>query len=415
VTALEAARKVADAVLYEGYVLYPYRASARKNRLRWQFGVLAPRPHCEAEGGEAWSMRTECLLEVAPGVGAGARAEVEITVRFLRLRTRRAEGREPWDEGVEEQVVTGWLPVAELLAGSREVPFDLPAAAPPGPGQQAVAGVVRVSARLVEGPHRLVRLRVDTENGTPWHVPGAARDEVMRRSLVGVHALLAVREGAFLSLLDPPEWARGPARACINRGTWPVLVGAEGERSVVLSSPITLYDYPQVAPESAGDFFDATEIDEMLALRVMTLTDVEKAEARATDPRAAAIVDRCETIGPELMDRLHGAVRQLREAGADAVPWWDPGADRSVDPSTDTVRIGSVDVGRGTKVRLRPGQRADAQDLFLDGLDATVQGVFHDVDGDVHLAVTIDDDPAAEFDEWYGRYRYFRPDEVVPR
>ena len=173
----------------------------------------------------------------------------------------------------------------------------------------------------------------------------------------------------------------------------------------MLSSPIILYDFPAVAPESAGQFCDSTEIDEILALRVMTLTDEEKAEARGTDPRAAAIVDRCDDMPAEIWSRLHGAVRSLkpvvdeteRSAVADeesSVPWWDPGQDASFDPFSDVLRIGDVDVTSGTRVRLKPSRRADAHDLFYAGQLATVKGVFNDVDGDQHVAVTLDDDPA---------------------
>ena len=97
------------------------------------------------------------------------------------------------------------------------------------------------------------------------------------------------------------------------------------------------------------------------------------------------------------------------------MPWWDPGSDASVDPENDTVRIGDVDVRRGTRVVLRPGvRRADAYDLFLAGRTATVAAVLHDVDGDEHLAVTVDDDPGADLKAAHGRYLYFAPDEVEP-
>ena len=193
-----------------------------------------------------------------------------------------------------------------------------------------------------------------------------------------------------------------------------MLIGEEGDADVVLSSPIILYDHPAVAPESVGDFCDATEIDEILALRVLTLTDDEKAEARGTDARAAAIVDRCDDLPPEVWSRLHGAVRSLRpveESPADsdgsvepvALPWWDPGVDSEVDPWTDTTWVGGVQVGKGTPVRLRPSRRADAHDLFLAGRTATVAGVFKDVDGAEHVAVTLDDDPASELFEWQRR------------
>jgi hypothetical protein len=245
---------------------------------------------------------------------------------------------------------------------------------------------------------------------------------------------LALDDGAFVSMLDPPSGAREAAAGCRNDGTFPVLVGDEGSSDVVLSSPIVLYDHPAVAPESEGDYCDATEIDEILALRVLTLTDEEKAEARGTDARAAAIVDRCDDMPPEVWARLHGAIRSLRPidaepgdpfegalddiaepgaAGATAQPWWDPGVDSEVDPWTDTTWIGGEEVGKGTRVRLRPSRRADAQDLFLADRTATVAGVFRDVDGNQHLAVTLDDDPAAEVFDWQRRYLYFHPDEVV--
>ena len=196
----------------------------------------------------------------------------------------------------------------------------------------------------------------------------------------------------------------------------------------MLSSPIILYDFPQVAPESAGDFCDSTEIDEILALRVMTLTDDEKAQARGTDARAAAIIDRCDYMPDEIWSRLHGAVRSLRPVDRDAerrdprrsaargaprkVPWWDPGQDSSFDPFSDTMLIGGVKVGTGTHVRLKPSRRADAHDLFYADRLATVKGVFIDVDGAHHVAVALDDDPAADMFEWQGRFLYFHPDEI---
>jgi len=165
---------------------------------------------------------------------------------------------------------------------------------------------------------------------------------------------------------------------------------------VVLASPIILYDDPAIAPESPGDLFDGTEIDEILTLRTMTLTDEEKREARATDPRAAAIVDRVDAMPPELLERLHGAVRSLR-------------------PVQPSVTVAGVRVAEGSRVRLRPNLRgADAQDMFLAGLVATVRTVLTDVDGVTYVAVTLDDDPGADLQHTHGRYRYFSPDEIEP-
>jgi hypothetical protein len=214
---------------------------------------------------------------------------------------------------------------------------------------------------------------------------------------------------------------------CVNERAWPVLVGEPGRSDTVLCSPIILYDYPEIAEESDGNLFDGTEIDEILTLRTMTLTDEEKREARATDQRAADLIDRVDNMPPELLDRLHGTVRYLRamttpgvpeEPAAitepPSVPWWDPGSDSSVSPETDTVMIDGVAVGRGTRVRLRPGHRADAHDMFLAGRVAIVQAVLLDVDDNWHLAVTIEDDPGADLYAAHGRYRYFGTDEVEP-
>ena len=279
IAGFERARKVAEAVLYEGYVLYPYRASSAKNQVRWQFGVVAPVAHCAVEAGERGMMQTEVLVE-------GARPVVDLKLRFLRIQTRTIEDASgtpvaslevdghrwtTWDEAVEEE-----LDVEALGLGERVVAFEL---APMheveefgGAGRvvrerQAISAEVRVTAERLDGPYPLVKFRVVVANVTPWAKAGASRGDVVRRSLTAVHTLLAVHHGNFLSMIDFPEFAAGAVASCVNEGTWPVLIGDEGERSVILSSPITLYDYPEIAPESDGDMFDSTEIDEILALR----------------------------------------------------------------------------------------------------------------------------------------------------
>jgi hypothetical protein len=149
-------------------------------------------------------------------------------------------------------------------------------------------------------------------NLTPLGDAGAEREKVILRTLVSTHALLGVADGEFVSLLEPPECWRAEAAACQNIGTWPVLVGEEGQRDTMLSSPIILYDYPQVAPESAGDFFDGTEMDEMLTLRVLTLTDDEKHAMTGIDGRAAALLARTESLAREQLASLHGTFRNVR-------------------------------------------------------------------------------------------------------
>ncbi len=442
-----AAKAVADATLYEGYVLYPYRASAVKNQMRWQFGVLAPRAWAEADGSERWTSRTECL------VVAGAAPRLTVRVRFLQILHRTIEaategggfapvtGLEvgttrwvPWDEAVERVVDVAPVALAPVGDVGHRQPFTFEAGAsfetivtPDGDvaGRvvrrwETLTGTVLVDATAARGPLPLARVAVAVENDARWAGRGATRDEALARSLIGVHTLLGLDDGGFVSLLDPPEGTEEAAAECHNVGTFPVLVAdPSGGPDVVLSSPITLYDHPEVAPESQGDLYDSTEIDEILALRVLTLTDDEKAEARGTDARSAAIVDRCDDMTEDGWAQLHGTMRDVRAtervepSGGDA-PWWDPAVDAEVDPWSDSIRIAGTLVAKGSAVVLRPNRRSDAQDLFLDGLSATVAGIFHDVDGTQQVAVTVDDDPATEALSWQGRYLFFFPDEIEP-
>ncbi|MET9294117.1 hypothetical protein [Streptomyces sp. NPDC003077] len=437
------ARAVADAVLFEGYVLYPYRASAPKNRLRWQFGVLAPQG---ADPSETTSAQTDCLVE--PG-RAGPDA-LTVRVRFLQVRRRAARGPGdlPWDEGVVREVDAR----AALVPGTVVIrPFTVPGGQEDGRRWWPLTGTVRIAVEAVPGPYGLLRVRVRTENetengarhGTAVRTEhgteqGAAvrtehrtaggehgtaggecgeRAEMLRGAFVGTHALLAVDHGHFLSPTDPPEWAAGAAAGCVNRHAWPALI----DDRTVLSAPIILGDHPRIAPESPADLYDGTEIDELLTLRTMTLTDAEKREARATDPRAAAIIEHADGIGPEVLARLHGVVRPsvLPQGGLPqarpprARPPYDDRPDGDADaPATVPVPGGTA--AAGVRVRLLPGggRRADAQDMFLAGRTARVAAVLRDVDGGTHLAVTLDDDPGADLHHAVGRYRYFAPDEV---
>ncbi|CAM5574417.1 hypothetical protein [Streptomyces purpurascens] len=442
---------VADAVLYEGYLLYPYRRSSAKNRVRWQFGVLFPRDWVESDGpvvpgvsgsADSWYQQTECLLRIRrPGD-----ASVRLRIRYLQAQRKQVEdsGHQPvaslrtddgtvhltFDEAVPRacEVV---VPLDELLDTGRTVPVGAAAGVDVEPLPAGAGRVVRhrdeVRAETTVTAERLsddlCRLRVRTANTGPAPDGRTARDEALRRALIATHTLIGGDGVEFVSLTDPPTDLAAPARSCRNEFTFPVLGGeAEDAGHLLLSAPIILPDHPQVAPESPGDLHDAAEIDEILTLRTMLLTDEEKREARATDPRAAAILDRVDTMPQEVFERLHGAVRSLAPVAPAAAPataerpaWWQEGADGGLSPTTDTVLVDGVPLGGGSRVRLRPrGRGADAQDMFLAGRTAEVAAVFHDVDGSVHLAVTLDDDPASELHTWYGRFHYFRPDELEP-
>ncbi|MBA3743720.1 hypothetical protein [Sporichthya sp.] len=422
------ARQVADAVLYEGYVLYPYRASSSKNQTRWQFGVIMPPGYVAFDSSERSATRTEVVFE------AKADAELTLSLRFLHVAHRTGGEMPDWDETAERQVdLTVAVDALRAAAHTEFFEFAGELRLEDGVSREThpVAGAMVLTVTELPGPYGALRLTVEVQNRTEATAPD--RDLALRHALISAHSMFALDRGRFLSMTDPPEWAKPEVKACRNEGTWPVL--ADGDR-VVLSSPIILGDNPEIAPESPGDLYDSTEIDEILILRTMTLTDAEKAEARATDPRSAELIDRVDALPQEQLDRLHGALRYLRHVTGEApaagpamsqpdepptymvpsAPWWDPGADASVNPDTDSIIIDGVRVGRGSRVRLRPGnRRTDAQDLFLRGRLATVEAVFFDVDDAQHLGVTVDDDPElAEISRAQGRFLYFAPDEVEP-
>ena len=344
---MELIDKIANAVLYEGYMLYPYRPTAVKNRQRWNFGVLYPQAYSAAQGPtEAFSMQTECLVQ------ANESAVLEVRVKFLHLLQREigevtaacetaAESEPPyravdsmevdgrlfqaWQEVTEREVILPAARIGDLEREPQKLVFSFPQGRRFEPlrnqdghiagvivrKQERVTGEITLSSlRIAEG---LTRITVNIVNQTALDEAGSEmRDQALLRSTISTHTILAVREGEFVSLLDPPDQFRDAAARCNNTGAWPVLVGDTGSRDLMLSSPIILYDYPQIAPESAGDLFDGTEIDEILTLRIMTMTDDEKREMRSVDALARKILERTEAMSAEQLLKMHGTVRGMR-------------------------------------------------------------------------------------------------------
>jgi len=357
----EQVEKIANAVLYEGYMLYPYRPSAVKNQQRWNFGALCPQSHSVAQKGtEAWTMQTECLVR-----SEGESAVLDVKVRFLHLLAREVRGPiadggwrmadgsgddealaavsdahfqavasleigdqifHTWQEASEREINIPAIDLNQLGAQPRRQAFSFPARRELEPlrdSDSQLIGVIVRQQQLIEGAievaaeragEQLHQITVRILNLTPFaDVNGQSRDESLLRSLVSTHTILSVGgDGEFISLLDPPAEFREAAAKCQNVGTWPVLVGEEGTHDCLLSSPIILYDYPQIAPESAGELFDGTEIDEILTLRIMTLTDEEKREMRGVDERARRILERTETMPAEQLMKMHGAMKGKR-------------------------------------------------------------------------------------------------------
>ncbi|MGA2099592.1 MAG: hypothetical protein ABSG34_00755 [Candidatus Sulfotelmatobacter sp.] len=317
--------QIAKAVLYEGYMLYPYRPSSVKNRQRWNFGVVYPETYSErSEGADVCITRTELLLN------GDIDTRIEARLRFLHLQIRtklsssEANARslpDGWQEAVERDVALPECALGELCQHTQRHEFEYPAETKTNSEgdalvarrQEAVQGAVDIFAERVR--RELFKVTFFIQNTMPFENScddRDARDAALMNSLVSTHTVVGVKGGEFISLLEPPEGLQDVAASCRNAGWWPVLIGDPGERDTMLASPIILYDYPQIAPESAGDLFDGTEIDEILSLRILTLTDEEKNEIRQSDERARQILDRTESMPAEQFMKLHGAVRSLR-------------------------------------------------------------------------------------------------------
>lgn len=421
---------IVSAVLYEGYILYPYRPSSVKNRQRWTFGGVYPRDYALVEPSSPSHMQSEVL------VSGDADTRLEIRVRFLHLVDRQvgapaaaSSDAEPtfadvqslsvgprtfhsWEEVIERDIR---LPVQRLveLIEAVSIPFRFA-------GEQAIeelmgedgaiAGRITRASATVEGHIDLsaieispgtYRLRVRIENLTPLDEADRARAKGQKKAFVSTHTILGVKDGAFVSLLEPPHALAEAAASCDNQGTWPVLAGAVGETTTMLSSPIILYDYPEIAPESPGDLFDGTEIDEILTLRILAMTDAEKEEMVATDERARALLERTEALTAEDMSRLHGAMRSPRLFAK---------------PELAVLNDGKMGLKVGMRVRLRPKPGGDVMDIVLKGEIAVVEAIERDFEDRIHVAVVIESDPGREFgmERMPGHRFFFAPDEIEP-
>jgi hypothetical protein len=437
--------QVVEAVLYEGYILYPYRPSSRKNRQRFTFGRVYPQAYSSAQkGAEPYQIRTQCLLS-----RRAETAQLEVSVRFLQVTSRDilslretvldiplslsqesveivpelvVDGRHflTWQEAVEREV--SFLPQdpRKICDAACRLPFEFPDCENLEAirnAQGTIVGLIRRQRERLRGEivlqaeelrRDLFKITADVVNRSPIAEREIEnQDLVLLRTLASTHTILHLVDAEFVSLMDPPPLLRELAASCKNEGTWPVLVGDEkaGDRTTMLSSPIILYDYPKIAPESPGELFDGTEIDEILTLRMMTMTDAEKEEMRQSDPRAREILERTESLAEDQLMKLHGAWRELRTFDLDLF-----GASHRL----EVVEVDGVPVRAGDRVRIRPKARADIMDIALAGRTATVEAIEQDAENRIHLALVLDDDPGKDlgFMRQPGHRFFYMIDEV---
>jgi hypothetical protein len=408
--------KIIEAVLYEGYILYPYRASCSKNRQRFTFGRVYPEGYCVSQSGaEPCEIRTECLVECEDNT----QPELDVSVRFLQPMWREvlktAEGRkqneqglqlvpelivdgklyQTWQEALERKVTLPSITLAEASISSRTIPFFLAGSQTTEPlndggkligalvrRHEALNGEIKLSTEPMGA--RLHKLCVRVLNQTPVSAANTQdADAVLMRTFASTHTVLRARGANFLSLMDPADEFRAAASQCKNAGTWPVLVRDERERHTMLSSPIILYDYPKIAPESAGTLFDGTEIDELLTLRIMTMTDAEKLEMSHVDAQARRLLERTEALTQESLLNMHGALREFRSLEEQIF-------------GAASQLTASASIQPGDRVRIRPKARADVMDIILSGKVGIVEAVEQDAENRVHLALVLEEDPGKD-------------------
>ncbi len=356
---------IARAILYEGYLLYPYRTSSLKNRQPCTFGSLYPRAYSLANGeSEPWSMQTECLVR------GNDQTTLHGAIRFLH------PGGIDCRDVTEREVILPKCPLRELAKQSAKITFTFSPPSTQAAQGRGVKGSVELSVDVAN--ESVFKLHVRIANETPLEQVEQA--ERIEPAMLSAHAVLGVRDGMFLSLIDPPSDVRDLAETCRNRGAWPVLVGDCTRQDMILAAPIILYDFPQIAPESPGNLFDGTEIDELLTLRILTLMDSEK-QALQCDQRTRALLQRTEKLTGDQLLALHGVLRGSHGV-AELKGRFQPG---------DHVRLRPLAAARSGIV---PQQ--DIFDLALEGKSATIASIEQDFEGRVFYTVTLDDDPGQD-------------------
>jgi hydrogenase maturation protease len=432
--------QVVNAVLYEGYILYPYRPSSRKNQVgRFTFGRVYPEVYAEAQGG-----REPCLMQTEFLVRTESKSAIaHLSVRFLHplardilaVATDAGSGfavvprlqvddklYQTWLEAVEREVM---IPPLTLQGGQHlehRFHFDASSAQETikaGDGteaglivrrQAAVTGTVAIDLEPLKANAMKIRVRILNQSAVPNELM-ENQEAITMRTLASTHTILHVAHGQCISLLDPEAPYVGSAQACKQIGTWPVLVGdeAKGERDVMLSSPIILYDYPKIAAESPGDLFDGAEIDEILTLRIQTMTDAEKAEMRQVDEQARRILERTENLAEADLLKMHGVMRSAR-AGLPNDDFFNPSH------PLNEVTIHGVVLKAGDRVRIRPKKRADVMDIALNGKIGIIESVMQDLEDEVQFALVLEDDPGRDLGMMRqpGHRFFYRADEVEP-
>jgi hypothetical protein len=343
-------------LLYEGYALYPYTPEATKNATPTPFGIVYPPTYADATPGTFDKLRMQGVAHADGG------AVLRGDVRFLQGAGER-------HQAVERRLEAPERSLADLAQEPHVEPFE----------QDGLQGRVRMSADPLGAGRWRVMLCV--HNTTPVG-EGLDRAAALGASLISTHPLLTLDGGRFVSPLE--------AKGAESVNTYPVLA-TDGD-DALLGAAIVLPDHPRLAPESRGDLFDGTEIEEALLLHVLALSDDERAEIARQDPAVRDMVTHAATATPQDIVALHG-----RTVLSDPQ---EPPGERCVDVDGVSYRLGD-------KVVLRLQDRPDPYDQILDGRTATLERIYYDYEDKLYFGVTVDDDPGQELMRETGRFLFF--------
>ncbi len=349
--------RLVDSLLFEGYALYPYTPGATKNATPTPFGIVYPRDYAQNETHAFDRMQMQFVVDVD--------AVVTGEVRFLQ-----ASGEK--HRAIERRVQLGVSPA--------RVSFEF----------DELEGIAEIDTDTLPDGRGRVTLRV--ENVTPLSEEESTGDrkDALLKSMLSTHLLAQTEGGA--KIVSPLERGDDGVAGCCQVNTWPVLASPADD--AILAPTIMLPEHPEIAPESVNDFFDGTEIEEALVLHIQALSDQEREEISAQDPKVREMLARADATTPQQLMDLHGRVRLE-----------DPPGEREVTFEGVTYR-------RGQKVILHPPPSADVYDKMLDGRRATIHRLFLRVDDRLHLGVTVDDDPMQEILGESGRFLFFFAEEV---
>jgi len=349
--------RLVDSLLFEGYALYPYTPGATKNATPTPFGIVYPQDYAQTQTHAFDRMQIQFI---ATEIDATITGEV----RFLQ-----ASGEK--HKAVERRV--------QLGAAPSRVAFDF----------DELEGHAEIFVDTLPDGRGRVTLLVENETPLTEEETTGDRKDALLKSMLSTHLIGRVDRGTIVS---PLERGDDGVAGCCQVNTWPVL--ATPGDDAILAPTIMLPDHPEIAPESVNDFFDGTEIEEALVLHIQALSDQEREEISAQDPKVREMLARADATTPQQLMDLHGRVRLE-----------DPPGEREVTFEGVTYR-------RGQKVILHPPQDADVYDKMLNGRTATIHRLFLRVDDRLHLGVTIDDDPMQEILGESGRFLFFFSEEV---